>query len=30
MCRASSWEITEPMQAYQGPFVLLVSFLMGP
>ncbi len=28
-CRASSWEITEPMQAYQGPFVLLVSFFMS-
>lgn len=30
VCRAASWEITEPMQAYQGPFVLLASFLMGP
>lgn len=29
-CRACSWEITEPMAAYQGPFVLLVSFLMAP
>lgn len=30
-CRASSWEITEPMQGYQGPFILLVSFMMaGP
>lgn len=28
-CRASGWEITEPMQAYQGPFVLLVSFFMS-
>jgi hypothetical protein len=27
-CRACSWEITEPMAAYQGPFVLLVSFFM--
>jgi len=26
--RALSWEITEPMQAYQGPVVLLLSFLM--
>jgi len=29
ICRAAAWEITEPMQAYQGPFVLLVSFMMG-
>jgi len=28
-CRASSWELTEPMQAYQGAFVLLVSFFMS-
>ncbi|MCA9605000.1 MAG: glycoside hydrolase family 9 protein, partial [Myxococcales bacterium] len=28
-CRASSWEITEPSQSYQGPFVLLVSFFMS-
>jgi hypothetical protein len=28
-CRAASWEITEPMAAYQGPFVLLVSFMMA-
>ncbi|MBI5531891.1 MAG: glycoside hydrolase family 9 protein [Deltaproteobacteria bacterium] len=27
-CTAASWEITEPMQAYQGPFVLLASFMM--
>lgn len=27
-CLACSWEITEPMAAYQGPFVLLVSFFM--
>lgn len=27
-CRACSWEITEPMAAYEGPFVLLASFLM--
>jgi hypothetical protein len=27
--RALSWEITEPMQAYQGPVVLLLSFLMS-
>jgi hypothetical protein len=27
-CRAASWEITEPMAAYQGPFVFLVSFFM--
>ncbi|HTJ45710.1 MAG TPA: glycoside hydrolase family 9 protein [Kofleriaceae bacterium] len=27
-CKASSWEITEPMAAYQGPFVFLVSFFM--
>jgi endoglucanase len=29
-CRGASWEITEPMAAYQGPFVLLVSFMMRP
>jgi hypothetical protein len=29
ICKAASWEITEPMQAYQGPFVGLVSFLMS-
>ena len=29
-CRACAWEITEPMCAYQGPFILLVSFFMGP
>ncbi len=28
-CRASSWEISEPSQSYQGPFVLLVSFFMS-
>jgi len=28
-CRGCSWEITEPMNAYQGPFVLLVSFMMS-
>ncbi len=28
-CLACSWEITEPMAAYQGPLVLLVSFLMS-
>ncbi|HSA20666.1 MAG TPA: glycoside hydrolase family 9 protein [Myxococcota bacterium] len=28
-CLACSWEITEPMAAYQGPFVLLVSFFMS-
>jgi hypothetical protein len=27
-CLSASWEITEPMCAYQGPFVLLVSFYM--
>jgi hypothetical protein len=27
-CKAASWEITEPMAAYQGPFVFLVSFFM--
>ncbi|MBW1811049.1 MAG: glycoside hydrolase family 9 protein [Deltaproteobacteria bacterium] len=27
-CLACAWEITEPMAAYQGPFVLLVSFFM--
>ncbi len=29
-CLASSWEITEPMNAYQGPMVLLASFFMAP
>jgi len=29
-CRAASWELTEPMAAYQGPFVMLVSFFMAP
>jgi hypothetical protein len=28
-CASASWEITEPMCAYQGPFVLLVSFMMS-
>lgn len=28
-CPASGWEITEPSQSYQGPFVLLVSFFMS-
>lgn len=28
--QALSWEITEPMQAYQGPAVLLFSFIMRP
>lgn len=28
-CRASSWEISEPMQAYQGPLVGLLSFFMS-
>lgn len=28
-CTSASWEITEPMAAYQGPFVLLVSFMMS-
>ena len=28
-CASSSWEVTEPMAAYQGPFVLLVSFMMS-
>lgn len=28
-CRAAAWELTEPMAAYQGPFVLLASFFMG-
>ncbi|MBN2498819.1 MAG: glycoside hydrolase family 9 protein [Deltaproteobacteria bacterium] len=27
-CRAASWEITEPMAAYQGPVVLLMSFFV--
>jgi hypothetical protein len=29
-CRGASWEITEPMAAYQGPMVLLLSLLMSP
>ncbi|MBN1609719.1 MAG: glycoside hydrolase family 9 protein [Polyangiaceae bacterium] len=29
VCRSSSWEVTEPMCAYQGAFVLLVSFFMS-
>ncbi len=28
MCTGASWEITEPMAAYEGPFILLVSFNM--
>lgn len=28
-CRACSWEITEPSNSYQGPFILLASFLMS-
>ena len=28
-CASSSWEVTEPMAAYQGPFVLLVAFMMS-
>jgi endoglucanase len=28
-CTASSWEITEPDVGYQGPFVLLMSFVMS-
>jgi hypothetical protein len=28
-CRAAAWEITEPMAAYQGPVVLLLSFMMS-
>ena len=28
-CASASWEVTEPMAAYQGPFVLLVSFMMS-
>jgi len=28
-CRSCSWEITEPMQAYQGPVVSLISFVMS-
>ncbi|MDJ0764973.1 MAG: glycoside hydrolase family 9 protein [Myxococcota bacterium] len=28
-CLSASWEITEPMAAYQGPFILLVSFFMN-
>ena len=27
-CASASWEITEPMCAYQGPVVLLLSFVM--
>jgi endoglucanase len=27
-CKAASWEITEPMAAYQGPFIFMVSFFM--
>jgi len=27
-CNASGWELTEPDQGYQGPFVLMVSFFM--
>ena len=27
-CLSASWEVTEPMCAYQGPFVLLASFFM--
>lgn len=28
-CNAAGWEITEPDQGYQGPFVLLASFFMS-
>ncbi|HEY3234833.1 MAG TPA: glycoside hydrolase family 9 protein, partial [Polyangiaceae bacterium] len=28
-CGSSSWEITEPANGYQGPFVLLASLLMS-
>lgn len=28
-CAAASWEITEPMDAYQGPLVLLLSLVMS-
>lgn len=28
-CNASGWELTEPDQGYQGPFVLMVSFFMS-
>jgi endoglucanase len=28
-CIAASWELTEPQQVIQGPFVLLVSFVMS-
>jgi hypothetical protein len=28
-CRAAAWELTEPMAAYQGPFVLLASWFMS-
>jgi hypothetical protein len=27
-CRAAAWELTEPANGYQGPFILLVSFFM--
>jgi hypothetical protein len=27
-CLACAWEISEPMNAYEGPFVLLASFMM--
>jgi hypothetical protein len=27
-CRACAWELTEPMQAYQGPVLALLSLLM--
>jgi hypothetical protein len=27
-CAAAAWELTEPMAAYQGPFVLLIAFFM--
>lgn len=30
MCTSRSWEITEPMCAYQGPVVLLLSLMMPP
>lgn len=29
ICRACAWEINEPMDSYQGPFVLLASFMMS-
>jgi endoglucanase len=28
-CRASGWEISEPMDSYEGAFVLLASFMMN-